>query len=418
VAGLTWENAIVVSITLALVGILYFFAALWRRWNWLLFPALVIVDLLVITILRIFFNSQSPWIETLSITYAVLGVVMTLGGAWLRHTGLPKWGWPLYIAGGINIVGSYLASFSGRGWISIGLSIVFASLSLWLAWQERGVFSKAKIPPLLSYLGAGLIFIGHLFVLEILLLHWNNWTAYTAGVCAVFIIITWWLRKEAVIREYGTPIHRAGTWLMLIPLVGSLVDFEPLLAAVSFGIMGVALAADAGVRRILRLGYLAGVSFLVVLWSLLFRFDVNEPQAYAIPLGLGLVTLGWSEKKLQKKALYLAPTILGMLVLMSTAFVQSLEGISYAVLLLIESLLAFGWGIRIHSRSFIELGVVSLVINGIAQLGPGFVELPRWVQLGVIGIILLGGGLTALFRRDQLLTTRKRMADEWRKWDQ
>jgi len=63
------------------------------------------------------------------------------------------------------------------------------------------------------------------------------------------------------------------------------------------------------------------------------------------------------------------------------------------------------------------VGGLALIANAIAQLGPGFVELPRWIQLGVTGGILLGGGLAALFKREQILATRQRLTEEWRQWE-
>jgi hypothetical protein len=105
------------------------------------------------------------------------------------------------------------------------------------------------------------------------------------------------------------------------------------------------------------------------------------------------------------------------LILMGSAFFQSLDFVLYAVLLLVESLAALAWGVRTHSRGYVQLGLLSLVANGVAQLGPGFVELPRWIQLGLIGVILLGGGLGALFRREQILTTRRAIVTEWKRWE-
>jgi hypothetical protein len=60
---------------------------------------------------------------------------------------------------------------------------------------------------------------------------------------------------------------------------------------------------------------------------------------------------------------------------------------------------------------------VTLIANAIAQLGPGFVELPRWIQIGVTGGILLGGGLVTLFKREQILAARQRLTKEWRQWE-
>jgi hypothetical protein len=52
------------------------------------------------------------------------------------------------------------------------------------------------------------------------------------------------------------------------------------------------------------------------------------------------------------------------------------------------------------------------------QLGAGFVDLSRWVQIGLTGGILFGGGLLALSKREQLLATRERFTKTWREWEE
>ena len=414
---LTWSNAGVASIALALIGVLFLFAALWQRWSWLLLPALVAVNIAVVSILRIFFTANSPWEQTLTAIYAGLGVVLTLSGAWLRRVGQNVWGWPLYLVAALDVAGSYLVGVYLGGPIAISLSVVLALLALGLAWVERVTFVNIKLPPLLTYLGLALIFVGHFFVLGLSSQALRVWPAYTAGMCALFVVLTWFLRHETVRNIYGAPLRRAGAWLMLVPLGGAIFIFQPLLGAVTFAIAGITYATDAAIRRILRLGYLAGGAFIVVIWAILLFFEVKELQAYMMPLGLGLLVLGWTERRQGGRETYRWPTLLGLLVLMGTMFYQSLDDVIYAMLLLVESLVALAWGVRIHSRSYVQLSVLSLAANAVAQLGPGFVELTRWIQLGIIGVILLGGGLVALFRREQLLTTRKRLTDGWRRWE-
>ncbi len=420
VPALTWANAVVVSVVLGLVAALYLLGALWRGWSWLLLPALVAVNVAVITVLRIFLDSTSPWLQALSVAYTALGVVLTLGGARLRQVGQARWGWPLYLVAALNPAGSYLVALYLGGWLAIGLSVVAALLAFGLGWVEREAIARAKLPPLLAYLGAAFVFIGHFYVIGLSARLEQVWPAYTAGLCALFVASSWLLRWGALadLRELaGTPLRRAGSVFMLIPLIGAIVLFEPLLGAVTYAIAGVVYAADAAIRRVLYLGYLAGGAFVVVIWALLLFFGVNELQAYAMPLGLGLVALGWNERRRSQRATYWWPTVFGLLVLMGSAFFQSLDSVIYAVLLLAESLIALAWGVRTHSRGYVQLGLLSLVANGIAQLGPGFAELPRWIQLGLVGVILLGGGMAALFRREQILTTRRAIVTEWKRWE-
>jgi hypothetical protein len=413
---LAWTNAVVASSALAVIVVLYLFIALWQRWTWLLLPALVAINLAVVTTLRIFLTAEAPWEDILTIAYASLGVVLTLGGAWLRRSGQQDWGWPLYLVAAFNIAGSYLVGIYLDEPIALGLSAAFALLAFAMAWIERAAFTQAKLPPFFSYFGALLIFVGHFYALILASDTWQDWPIYAASLCMLFTVAAYFLRYEAVQIAYGIPLRRAGEWLMLAPLGGALLFYEPQLGATTFAIAGVTYAIDAVVRRMPRLGYLAGGAFIGVIWSLLLKFEVSELQAYALPLGFGLLVLGWNERRMGGREAYVLSTLLGLSILMGSAFYQSFDAIGYAVSLLGESLAALAWGMRSKSRGYVQLGVLSMVANAVAQFGPSFIELPRWVQLGVIGSLLLGGGLVALFQRERLLITRKRLNDEWRQW--
>ena len=195
--------------------------------------------------------------------------------------------------------------------------------------------------------------------------------------------------------------------------------FDPLWVAVTFVIAGGTYVADAALRRILNLAYAGFGAFIVVIWALLMKFEISEPQAYVIPLSIALLGVGWNERLREGGIKYRLPTLLGLLALMGSAFIQSLprEGFAYALLLLIESLIALGWGIRSRSRGFVQLGILALIANTIVQLGPGFVDLPRWIQIGLTGGILLAGGMGAMFKREKILATRQKLTDEWRSWE-
>jgi hypothetical protein len=204
---------------------------------------------------------------------------------------------------------------------------------------------------------------------------------------------------------------------MLAPAVFSVAAGKPALAAVTFGICGVALAADAAVRRLLNLAYLAMSAFTVVVWALLQVAKVSEPQAYVIPLGLELLAVGWNERGQGRRWRYQLATRIGLVILMGSAFVQSTAAASYALLLLGESLAAFYLGVRTRSRGYVQLALLSLILNAIAQIGPAFAALDRWIQIGAVGVILLGGGMAALFRRERILTARHAISDEWKRWE-
>ena len=434
VVPLVWMNSLAASLILGAIAVLYLLFAVWLGWFWLLLPMLVAVHLAVISGLDIFYYPGSPWGQALTIAYAVLGVILILVGIGLRRLGRPRWAWLILAFAVLDLAGSYLYSLVLGGWFAMALSAVYACLAFWLAWEEKQVFIKASLPPVLTYLSAFFVFIGHFYSLADADLAWNIWPPFTAGLCALLVVVSWLLRRGELGRVYGTPLHRAGLILILLPLLevvlvtntDLLTSFgvevrTPLLPgsilqAITFAIASAVYFADAAIRRNPILAYVGGGAFVVVIWSVLVYFRLDELQAFILPLGLGLILVGWSEGRLGRRESYRWTTLCGLLILMGSAFYQSIDSPVHAALLLVESLLALGWGIRIHSRSVVVVAGIALLANAVAQLGPAFIELPSWIQIGVIGSLLLGGGLLALFRREQVISARKQISEDWKKW--
>lgn len=279
---------------------------------------------------------------------------------------------------------------------------------------------------MLTYLGLGAIVVGHFYALDAAGLL-RDWPAFTAGLCGLFVLIAWLLRDEDLEMVYGVPLRWTGLGLALLPMAGALPSLRPLVIAAAFGIVGLTYGADAVVRRVLYQVYVAGAAFLVVYWALLVHLGVGELQAYVIPPGLALLGLGWNEgrrpstgsgRRGDRLNVYRATTALGLAILLGSSFAQSLlrGGALYAIWLGMESLAVIGWGMRNRSRGYVSLGALALVTNAVAQLGPAFVELPRWIQLAVTGGILLGGGIVFLVRREELLATRRALTEDWQSW--
>jgi hypothetical protein len=264
------------------------------------------------------------------------------------------------------------------------------------------------------------VFIGHFYLLHAIAGEraGDIFPPFSAGLCAISVALAWLIKRESVTEIYAIPLRLAGLFLMVIPMVGILVIFDPLLGAVTFGIASITYLGDALLRRVLNLAYVGLCAVVVTVWAILLTFDISEPQAFIIPLGFVLLGVGWYERVRMGGRLYRLLSILGLLVLLGSAFIQSVfqDAHVYAVLLLIESLVFIGWGIGTHSRCFVQLGGLALAANTIVQLGPGFIDLPRWIQIGITGGILLGGGLAALFKREEILSRRRELTDEWRQW--
>ncbi len=424
IAGLTWGSALTASLVLSAIVVLYILAASWLNRQELLLPALVAVNLAIFHFTQLLFP-QTGFLRSLPLAYEGLGLLLVGIGLTLRQSGRGIWAWPLYLVGALDLSGAYAGGLWAGHWYAVGLSVASAILLFVFAWIEQAEFTKRKLPHLTSYLGLGALFIGHFFLIDTLNTRlWNVWPALTAGFCAVFIALSWLLRRGAAHAVYASPLRFAGLALMLVPMAGAVLMFAFSsyvieAAAVTFGIAGAIFGWDAAMQRQRALAYPAAGSFLAMIWAILIIFEVTEPQAYALPLGLVLLGAGWFARRQGLAPLFRVPTLLGLLVLMGSAFVQSLPrgAFVYALILTVESVAAVAWGIRVRSRGYVRVGGLALIANAIAQLGPGFVELPRWIQLGAIGTILLGSGLGALFKRQDILQARERLTNQWSQWN-
>jgi hypothetical protein len=531
--GLTWGDRGVASLVLSVVAVLYLGAALWLGWNWLLLAPLLAVHLLIFAVNDMLLVGVRTLAWALTVSYGLLGLVLLLGGLALRRLGQERWGRPLYLVCVLDLVGAYFAGLVLGGPLAVGVSVVMAVLLFSFAWLERAEVAERKLPPLLTYAGIAAVFLGHFYALTLFGLGVEDvWPFFTAGLCAVFVVLPWLLQREPLAELYGVPLRWAGLGLMAIPVVGSmalavfgrgpigavvtlaiagltygidgtvrrvpylawatiavvfaghffvlgafgigvegiwpaftaglcaafvalawllrrdwladlygvslrwaglalmaipllgavgllLVNDWAVLLAVTFAIAGLTFGADGALRRVVWLVYLGAGALVVVIWGVLMALNVREPQAYVFPVGLTLLGIGWNERRYGRSLQYQGCMVPGMAVLMGSAFIQSLGpgNWPYALLLVAESVVAIGWGVRRHLKRCVQVGGVGLLANAIAQLGPAFVDLSGWIQIGLTGTILLGGGMLALLRREEILAARQRFSAEWREWE-
>ena len=300
------------------------------------------------------------------------------------------------------------------------LAFVTAALYLWSAWRERDFLLPLKRVPftaLPALAAIAFIFIGHYFVLGQFDSDTDGASVVTVLLCTAFVAAALLLRtRQGANRLYGQPLNFAGLVLLVVPLFFAIDEANWVLPVVA-AIASATLLVDGWLRSRLYQCYVGvGVAW-IALAALLDLQNVRQVQAYAIPAGLALLAIGWNEQRHDRTSFYVLFSLAGLLVLFGSAFVQSLDESRYAFLLLVESVLAVGWGVRQRSRGFVQLGVLALLANGVAQFGPAFAELPRFVQFGSIGSILLVAGLLALFRREKLLATQDAWRAEWARWN-
>jgi hypothetical protein len=379
----------------------------------------VAINLAVLAANMSFYQPRGATEGALLISYSLLGMVLAGGGLALKRGRQERWVWPLYLVGALDVGLALVGALVAGEWLAVGIATATTAVLFGFAWWEQASFVQLPFSPL-GGAAVGVLFVGFFFLLDALAgpRIVETWPPYAAGLCALFVLLGWLLRRDPLGPLYGTPFRYAGLCLMVVPAVGAVVTMDWTLMAVTYAIAAATYAGEAAARRILNLAYLALGILVLVIWMVLAALEMAEPQAYAVPLGLAMLGAGWNQRRRQLQGTYVWPTIAGLLVLMGSAFVQSLDsrGQVYAVMLLAESVASIAWGIRSRTRCYCQVGGLALLLNTVAQLGPSFMDLHRWIQIGVTGALLLGGGLLALFKRDEILTTRRQLTEQWRQW--
>lgn len=400
------------------VSVLYVLSAVWLRWRWLTLAGLAALNLAVITGILSRFTLNVEFSSGFTLAYGVLGIVLLAVAVELKRRGLARWSAPLYLVAAFDLGIAFVLSLARSDGLSVVMSAVVALVCFAMAWVERAAMRRMKLPPVLAYLG-GLVTLNGIYYATLVLNVPREFApAALTLVSALFIFGALGLRRADpdLSAIYGAPLRYIGFFAMGWMLFAELIVNHPATGALTYAIAAVALGADGLVWKQIGVVYASGASVVGVILWLVRSLNVTEAQAYVIPMGALCLLVGWSELRRGKAPWFQLASLLGLVILLGSAFSQSLSNVVYAGLLLLESVAAFGVGLKMRSRLYVEAGILALVGNGLAQFGPAFLQLSPWVHLGAVGSILLVAGLAALFRRQTLLEARRALTSGWRMW--
>ncbi|MGH8895312.1 MAG: SCO7613 C-terminal domain-containing membrane protein, partial [Actinomycetes bacterium] len=163
--------------------------------------------------------------------------------------------------------------------------------------------------------------------------------------------------------------------------------------------LGVGLAV-LGIREDPRWGWPAGLLLAASSWVRLDLADVTAPEAYTVPPAVALLAVGLWRRHLD--AAYPSWRAYGPG--LTLAFVPSLlravtdSGDLRPLLLGLAALTVLGLGVARRLQAPLMLGGAVLAVDALVQLAPYLVAayevVPRWVTIGLVGLLLLGSGAT------------------------
>lgn len=332
------------------------------------------------------------------------GALVALAARWLprRWAGLPV---------GVEAVG-YLGYLSGaattllqldRPWASVDCTTLLV-IGLCGAAGVAAHPTRRRTGPVVA--GLGLLLAAQLAAL----VGAGGWQqVFTAAVSGALVALAGvWLPRR--VTGAPTAVAVVGTcWYALVLLV---FLAEPALAWLGSALLvgTVASASVAAHRRFRHLSYLPGALSLGSTWAFLADHQVGTPEAYALPAAALLLVIGFVHRRHHRSSSWRAyggGLVTGLL----PTTLQVLTGAdgTRALLLGLGALAVTGLGVRYRLQAPLLLGAGALLADVLVQLAPYVVRLyrfsdlvPRWVLLGVAGVLLLVVGATYESRMREL----------------
>lgn len=234
----------------------------------------------------------------------------------------------------------------------------------------------------------------------------HRWSAGVWAVCGPALAL--WLLRDAFANSLATGELRE----LVLDLA-----YGP--AGLATALCGAALAADALMTLRRPTGYGASAVIAAAALMGIARITPNNPQAYAVPLGLYLLALSVYVAYEHELGPVRMPAANGLIaaaiiVILGTTFVQSLvHPWRYTFLGLGEGLALLVATLFLRRRYGVALTLSFLVLTTLRAAFDVARSLPNWIVIGLLGLALLGASLLVLVRRDRFERWSATAAARW-----
>lgn len=403
------------GVVLALIGVLFWL----RHQPWLVYTAALAAGLLLYHALRTEVGTGSA--EPFAWGYAALALALLALVALARQRSAPRL-WDLHplVASQVTaIVAAVLASSSASqlttlAWLSTGAGVVVVLLERRPAFLALpNVWAAVAAGATLYQTGVGArwapaTYAGVSLAIALGLQAWRavpeqrrpDWFVaqrWSAGVWAVVALAI------AAVLLAGP----AGRFLVERQLLDLVLHRAYGPAALATFLCAVTFFGDAIVTLRRPTGYGSSALFAAAALMAIARVTPNNPQAYAVPLGiylLGLSTYVAYERDLGPVRMPAANALLAgaVIVMLGTTLAQSLaQPLRYILLGLAEGLALLGFTLFLRRRYGVALSLVFLVLTVLRAVFDAANTLPNWAVIGFLGLVFLLGALAILVYRDR-----------------
>ena len=151
-----------------------------------------------------------------------------------------------------------------------------------------------------------------------------------------------------------------------------------------------------GLRLDHRWGWLAGVLLAGSTWVRLALADVDAPEAYTVPPALALLAVGWLRRRHDPAYRSWRAYAPGLVLALVPSLVRAVTdaGELRPFLLGLAALAVLGVGVARRLQAPLVIGAGVLAVDAVVQLAPylaaAYDAVPRWVVIGLVGLLLLG----------------------------
>ncbi len=196
---------------------------------------------------------------------------------------------------------------------------------------------------------------------------------------------------------------------------------EWLALALTFGTAAMLVVTEGVLRAGRSYIYAGAAGLLGAVEMAIASFEPTNVQAFTVPVAVYLMVLGFvmrhttplfGRHMLVNEGLFVLATLVFVLPPAQQSFAPG--GESWGLLVLGEAIAILMLGLAFGQRWLTVSGVVTLAAaGGRYAFASGAGDIPNWVVIGLVGLLLLGLGTLLLFERDWWDRTRARLAGWW-----
>lgn len=157
-------------------------------------------------------------------------------------------------------------------------------------------------------------------------------------------------------------------------------------------------------RKVPNFGYITSVlGMITYLWQIKY-FNITESLIYTIPLGVYFLVLAYTRKIKGDKSGRQVFDFLGLFFLLMSPLLLSFgnEAMKYSVVLGFLGIILLGVGITISYKLYWWGGIAGIVFAVIPQTYNYILALPRWMVVGIFGLIFIIVAIFLLLRRKEI----------------